>query len=1211
MTSLPSTLLLIDSKVHHYESLIRNLRPGTDVVVLDSAQDGINQITQTLQHYTALTSLHVLSHGAAGAVHLGNAPVTSEVLERNQDQLASWSNALTETASILLYGCEVAAGEQGAGFIQKLAQLTGANVAASTNLTGCAALGGDWVLEASTGPIETTSIFDSAALEDYPFVLADLVLEEDFKDDTVEGAWITGTLQGDQTNPFLYPYLTARDGSNDFPPGSIPNTVKGAPGGAIDRVGEGAFRLTGRSGADQTSSLNKNQSTFLIYNIALPANAGLDVTFNFFAYGSDTSQNSQLQGADGISFFLIDGSASPTTSGSFGGSLGYAPRLNLPNDPSNPSDPGDGLVGGYLGIGFDAFGNFASPNDFAGQETVRNGGPGRRPDSVTLRGPGSQRDGYEYITHTSLSQLGPDLSIDNASAQTRDAALRTARIRLLPNGRLTVTIDFNGRENPGQEFEVINIPNIAERLGQSIPTTFKFGFAGATGSFTNIHEINTLEIRQAARPPIAQDVAVTVSATTAIALTGNNALSAIDPDGEPIVNFIIKTLPSQGQLFLGDPSAGGSPITSLPPGGRVLTPALAAQLFYQPPNSGFTGARFEYTATDEEGATDPTNGIVAFVLPNNNPPVAQPSTIQAQERQTVQVTGIAATDPDVGDAIAFFTIVSLPNPNQGVLLIEEAGITRLVLQGERLTPTELSRLFFRARPGFTGASFNYTATDGRGAFSAAATVTVVAEGSDDSGCKPGRTIIGTPNADNLVGTPDIDTIRGLGGNDTIRGGNCGDLILGDAGNDTLFGEGGRDRIFGGVGNDVIRGGDGNDVLRGGIGNDQIFGDAGDDNIRGGQGDDVIQGGTGNDLIQGFEDADRLFGGDGNDTLLGGDGNDTLEGNAGNDLLDGSVGNDVLRGGDGNDILRGGIGNDRIFGDAGDDDIRGGQGDDIIQGGAGNDLIQGFEDADSLFGGDGNDTLLGGDGNDTLEGNGGNDLLDGAASNDVLRGGDGNDVLRGGIGNDQIFGDDGDDDIRGGRGNDVIQGGAGDDLIQGLEDADRLFGGSGNDRLFGGTGDDILNGGAGRDELTGGAGADRFDFTGASRTALVSGSSVNAPDRVTDFNAQQGDRFNVRIQNVPVLIRGLFNAGLVVGNTLTEAAIAAYADKNQVNPGAQALRVDEAVFFRWQGGTYLSVNGNTAAFDASDDLVINVTGITFRGNDANAGALTVSNYFVTS
>ena len=53
-----------------------------------------------------------------------------------------------------------------------------------------------------------------------------------------------------------------------------------------------------------------------------------------------------------------------------------------------------------------------------------------------------------------------------------------------------------------------------------------------------------------------------------------------------------------------------------------------------------------------------------------------------------------------------------------------------------------------------------------------------------------------------------------------------------------------------------------------------------------------------------------------------------------------------------------------------------------------------------------------------------------------------------------------------------------------------------------------------------------------------------------------------------------------------------------------------MFFRWLGGTYLSVNDNNAAFGAADDLVINVTGITFRGNDASAGVLTVSNYFVT-
>jgi len=64
---------------------------------------------------------------------------------------------LTDSGDILLYGCDVAQGEIGQAFIEQLAQLTGADVAASTDLTGAAALGGDWVLEAQAGVVEAAS----------------------------------------------------------------------------------------------------------------------------------------------------------------------------------------------------------------------------------------------------------------------------------------------------------------------------------------------------------------------------------------------------------------------------------------------------------------------------------------------------------------------------------------------------------------------------------------------------------------------------------------------------------------------------------------------------------------------------------------------------------------------------------------------------------------------------------------------------------------------------------------------------------------------------------------------------------------------------------------------------------------------------------------------------------------------------------------------
>ena len=76
------------------------------------------------------------------------APFDTAALKANSSTLKSLGSHLTDTADILLYGCSTGAGEAGTNFVNTLANLTGADVAASTNDTGNAT---DWVLEKSVG----------------------------------------------------------------------------------------------------------------------------------------------------------------------------------------------------------------------------------------------------------------------------------------------------------------------------------------------------------------------------------------------------------------------------------------------------------------------------------------------------------------------------------------------------------------------------------------------------------------------------------------------------------------------------------------------------------------------------------------------------------------------------------------------------------------------------------------------------------------------------------------------------------------------------------------------------------------------------------------------------------------------------------------------------------------------------------------------------
>lgn len=183
-------------------------------------------------------------------------------------------------------------------------------------------------------------------------------------------------------------------------------------------------------------------------------------------------------------------------------------------------------------------------------------------------------------------------------------------------------------------------------------------------------------------------------------------------------------------------------------------------------------------------------------------------------------------------------------------------------------------------------------------------------------------------------------------------------------------------------------------------------------------------------------------------------------------------------------------------------------------------------------------------------------------------------------------------------------------LNGTSSSDFLIGSSVKDSLAGSDGDDFLSGGRGGDHLRGGAGADYFMYAGTSQKRSLTQSALTAKDWIFDFNASQGDRVFIDSNDDLVSNRpnGLFNAGTVSGGTLKAAAIAAFADKNQKNSGQQALQVNEATVFNWNGKRYLSVNSGSSSFSETDDLVIGMPNMKFAGTDASGGVLKVTNYF---
>jgi len=158
-------LIVLDPTVPEGERLLADLLAHAgagrrfEILRLDADRDGIEQITIALANRaTPLDALHVLSHGTAGGIKLGNAWLAQDTLARYEASIASWQASFAAGADLLIYGCDVAADAGGQALIAALHALTGADIGASVDPTGAADLGGDWALEHVLGRVAQEGI---------------------------------------------------------------------------------------------------------------------------------------------------------------------------------------------------------------------------------------------------------------------------------------------------------------------------------------------------------------------------------------------------------------------------------------------------------------------------------------------------------------------------------------------------------------------------------------------------------------------------------------------------------------------------------------------------------------------------------------------------------------------------------------------------------------------------------------------------------------------------------------------------------------------------------------------------------------------------------------------------------------------------------------------------------------------------------------------
>ncbi|MEM8828799.1 MAG: SdrD B-like domain-containing protein [Cyanobacteria bacterium P01_G01_bin.19] len=202
------SIVFIDSQVADYQFLANGILSGKKVVILQSDRDGVEQITEVLSQ-KPYSTVHIVSHGAPGCLYLGNTQLSLDTLSQYQSQLKTWFSLPPllrgGRGDLLIYGCNVAAGDAGAEFIDKLHQITDANVAASTTIIGNSDLGGNWHLDYQTS---NTSSFDLAFTSEVQKNYAG-VLEED-----------ENTLAPDLAEEVVEDIATISTDLDDYAPGS-------------------------------------------------------------------------------------------------------------------------------------------------------------------------------------------------------------------------------------------------------------------------------------------------------------------------------------------------------------------------------------------------------------------------------------------------------------------------------------------------------------------------------------------------------------------------------------------------------------------------------------------------------------------------------------------------------------------------------------------------------------------------------------------------------------------------------------------------------------------------------------------------------------------------------------------------------------------------------------------------------------------------------
>ncbi|NRF65005.1 DUF6701 domain-containing protein [Vibrio coralliilyticus] len=265
--------------------------------------------------------------------------------------------------------------------------------------------------------------------------------------------------------------------SDDFNSGSLSNLW-------VTSTSSGSFMPGVINSRLRFTQAVQDQATSSTYQRLFPAKDNLvEIEFDHFAYNGS--------GADGIGVVLSDALVTPRA-GAFGGPLGYGFK---PNEP--------GFAGGWLGVGIDEYGNFSN-------EGGQGSDPGRRRQSVALRGSGVDETGYRYLagacnngqTNQNGNCLSPTVDNNNSGA--------VHRYKIVVDSRITneSQVEISRKIGNGSWQSIVGPINVLDsQYNQAaVPDDFLLSITGSTGSVTNIHEIDNFQVCALQSRPIEDQI---------------------------------------------------------------------------------------------------------------------------------------------------------------------------------------------------------------------------------------------------------------------------------------------------------------------------------------------------------------------------------------------------------------------------------------------------------------------------------------------------------------------------------------------------------------------------------------------------------------------------------------------------------------------------------------------------------------------------------